>query len=187
MPCMRMSVHWRKAGTMRNPPPTPSIPVSNPEHDPMQHSVAVHREVQRRRPVDGSRTQFFSAAEITSAGRSPLAEALRTSCRSRRAAAKNMAAANSVMSTGWGRAWAIQTPTGEKQMPSDAISSAARHRTRPLRSPSKAPSAAEHPTANNATGVAACGSQPIPKTKAGTARMPPPAPVKPSTRPTAAP
>ncbi|MNV79247.1 hypothetical protein D3C71_1727890 [compost metagenome] len=46
-----------------------------------------------------------------------------------------------------------------------------------------APTAAALPTANNATGAAWVMLHPNPNTRAGTARIPPPAPVKPSTNP----
>ncbi|MNF85660.1 hypothetical protein D3C81_2216420 [compost metagenome] len=46
-----------------------------------------------------------------------------------------------------------------------------------------APTAAALPTANNATGAAWVMVQPNPSTNAGTARIPPPAPVNPSNNP----
>ena len=51
MLCIFSSVKCARAGTMMNPPPTPSMPVARPETTPMPPSVAPVRRFQTKRPV----------------------------------------------------------------------------------------------------------------------------------------
>jgi hypothetical protein len=46
-----MSVNCLTAGTITNPPPTPSMPVDSPASARVQTNEALQRAVQRNRPV----------------------------------------------------------------------------------------------------------------------------------------
>ena len=62
MPCIGTSLKRRNAGTIKNPPPTPSKPVSKPDTAPIQASVVEHLVSHTNRPVSGLIRQFLPCA-----------------------------------------------------------------------------------------------------------------------------
>jgi hypothetical protein len=154
-----------RAGMMRNPPPTPNSPVSSPTANPAGMDRGAHR---RQLMPESPTVQAVPVSAFSCSIRMP---------------ATTITTAKPISSAFCGRCRPTAAPTKVAGMPAAEKMPASRHCTCPARTLGTAPTAEASPMTIRDIGIATSMSTLRMYTSAGTARIDPPPPSKPSSAP----